>query len=36
VEPAVGTAVWQLQLQWIDEDQLLLTSEERQISFLPE
>ncbi len=36
VEPAVGTAVWQLQLQWIDEDRLLLTSEERQITFLPE
>lgn len=35
VEPAVGTAVWQLQLQWLGEDQPLLASEERQITFLP-
>jgi hypothetical protein len=36
IEPVVGTAVWQLQLQGGDEEQLLLTSEERQILFLPE
>lgn len=35
VEPAVGTAVWQLHLQWVDEDQPLLSSDERQITFLP-
>lgn len=31
-----GTAVWQLHLEWIDEQQPLLTSEERQIILLPE
>jgi hypothetical protein len=36
IEPVVGTAVWQLQLQGGDEKQLLLASEERQILFLPE
>lgn len=36
IEPAVGTAVWQVQLQWIDEEQPLRSSEERQITFLPQ
>lgn len=36
IEPVVGTAVWQLQLQGGAEEQLLLASEERQILFLPE
>ncbi|MBK8901377.1 MAG: hypothetical protein IPM53_09355 [Anaerolineaceae bacterium] len=36
VEPAVGTAVWQVQLRWIDEERPLLTSEERLLTFLPE
>lgn len=36
VETAVGTAVWQIHLQWTDEEQPLLTSETRLITFLPE
>jgi len=31
-----GTAVWQLHLEWNDEQQPLLTSEERSIILLPE
>jgi hypothetical protein len=36
VETVVGTAVWQVQLRWSDEEHPLLTSEVRQITFLPE
>ena len=36
VELEVGTAVWQLQLQWIDEERPLLASEEREITFIRE